>query len=320
MWRTEGRLALLTAAAATVAAVWGCFLPEAERADDDSDGPLTTAGSSGSAVTAGSGGAAGSGGGDAGGGQAGNGGAGPASLEMAATFSGGCASAQSPMFLDFPGEDFTVQFWLRVDTVPKSGEYQHIVWNGGTSATYPGWAIYLAYSAVDRATLSFGTKGGGTPQKASAASSIVEGRLHHVVVTHASGEGKVYVFDATNADAGHALLGESDTLEVGSSERLAFSVGSDFTSDDCNDAYFFKGTLDDLRVYSVAREHGQFNNDFLGPVDCQAESRELLAYWPFDDFAREDELQDSCAGATLQVARRGAVTLDDSPFDSFPPR
>jgi hypothetical protein len=316
MWRTEARLALLTAAAAAVAAVWGCILPEAERGDDASDGPLTTAGSGGTAVTAGGTG----GGAGGGGGQAGDGGAGPASLGKAVTFSGKCAHAEDLTFLDFPALDFTVQFWLQVDTVPyQEAPYQYLVHNGGTSPRFTGWGIYLAYDGVpNKATLSFGTHDRTGQKIVSAENRIVQGNLHHVVVTREGEEGKIFVFDASGGETAHVLANEGDVCDAGSS-TLAFSVGSPFL-EGCQEYLGFHGTIDDLRVYSVAREPGAFGKDFLGPVACQAESPGLVAYWPFDDFAGEGKLPDSCAGVTLLEARRGAATLDDSPFDSFPAR
>jgi hypothetical protein len=162
---------------------------------------------------------------------------------------------------------------------------------------------------ANRATLSFGTNNGSGPRTASAQHSIVEGHLHHVVVTREDDQGMVFVFDAADEAMGHVAAGNSVLWEVGSS-ALAFSVGSDFTGGDCNDQFFFDGTIDDLRVYSGARQPEVFKADFLGPVDCQADPGALLAYWPFDDLAADGGLEHSCAGVTLDVPG-AAVTLED---------
>src|SRR3989344_4828939 len=88
---------------------------------------------------------------------------------------GGAYSSRDNNAFDFSTNDFTIEFWYR--PVITSGTWQMLVYKGGTSASYPGWAVQTKNTSI-----FLGTHDGSVERDASSPNgTLVNGYLYHVV-------------------------------------------------------------------------------------------------------------------------------------------
>jgi hypothetical protein len=132
--------------------------------------------------------------------------------------------------------DFTIQSWIKLDSMPAFGSAILGKATHGPSGIfggpYSGWAFYL----YNDGRLAFG--GAGVWEFTSSAGTLAPGAWYHVAVTR---NGGVYRLYSNGQEVASKEFGNLQT------SATALRIGSTYT-----DALFFDGLIDEVAIYSRA--------------------------------------------------------------------
>ena len=163
----------------------------------------------------------------------------------------------------------TIEAWIFANTV--GGGQQTIVSktgntsNGFVLSTSNGWT-----------SIDFQIKNGGAVTTISAAGIAIENGWHHIAATYQSTTGmKIYVdgvaINQTAITGG--LASNAQQLTIGAQHDGAGSADSDYSN-------FFNGSIDELRIWNIARTEAQINYTKETPLEGNEVG--LAAYYQFN--------------------------------------
>jgi hypothetical protein len=160
----------------------------------------------------------------------------------------------------------SISLWVKVDTIPNQ-QFPSLLLKEGTADFYPTFAIQLnndnGYALKDRFKFGFFFGNGSTNKLLSVQASYVDttykGKWLHIVATYStvSGYQKVYLNGAL-----------SDSTYIGSytsatsNSLLQIGRGTSYGNFSNN---YFKGSLDDIRIYDDALSASQVS-DIYSPI------------------------------------------------------
>ena len=163
----------------------------------------------------------------------------------------------------------TIEAWIFANTV--GGGQQTIVSktgntsNGFVLSTSNGWT-----------SIDFEIKNGGAATTISATGIAIENGWHHIAATYQAATGmKIYVDGvAINQSAiTGGLASNAQQLTIGAQHDGAGSADSDYSN-------FFNGSIDELRIWNIARTEAQINYTKETPLEGNEVG--LAAYYQFN--------------------------------------
>lgn len=191
--------------------------------------------------------------------------------------------------LNLDSGELTIETWLKHDG--GSDEDATIVRNGN------GWRLRFAGSGEER-PVYFQISGSGFDSLTS------NGGIHanewtHLAATYDGNEMKIFIngeLDASrNEDSG--VSGSSQPV------RLGTSAGAD--------SNFFSGQMDEVRLWSTAREATQIENNYTAELDGNEAG--LNGYWRFDSPGESVARGSGQLKGTFELAE-GAALVDNGTF------
>ena len=182
-------------------------------------------------------------------------------------------SVRIPHSSDFKNlSEMTVEFWVKYDS---SEDGQYIIDQFGTSPANTGeWLVR--------------TMGGNTSfyyrwpgeTECTTTTTTTDGDWHHISITKSSGSNFNYYVDGQFDRffyAGHPVV-------FGANVDMYFGSRGNYEQ-------FFRGTLDEMRIWNYARSEEEITNSWNRTVDPS--SAGLLGYWNFDEQINDQNVLDS---------------------------
>lgn len=167
------------------------------------------------------------------------------------------------------GTDWTVEFWLRVDSDTADNLNEVIHLNDGENDIF--WKVRYDTNlagTVNSIRVDFNSEGIEVVNSISI--SVPVGEWFHVAVVFKRSENLV-IYLVNGADLGDDTFGAVAALSVSSLEQIG-TIGK---SANC--------TIDDLRVWDVARTQSQIASNLGAPLANPTGEANLVAYWTFDE-------------------------------------
>jgi hypothetical protein len=161
---------------------------------------------------------------------------------------------------------FTVEAWVKHDpTKPNSGIFAKTV------ASVPDTQFCLMF---DGGNLKLRVKRAiaGTLQDLSVAAAPYENAPHHIAGSYDGQVMRLYVDGLQVA-----------TFDMGAPTAIATGVGACAIGSAFSAGYNFKGLIDEVRVWSVARAAGEIADNMY--LRLTGKERNLVGYWPLDEGA-----------------------------------
>ncbi len=197
-------------------------------------------------------------------------------------FRGSCAVAASAATLSGSDLDFSVAFWLRLDSISIAAlESPVVVWHGGRNASEPGWSVVMSASM-----LSFCVSDATTAKCAAPGYSVKQGHFVHVVATTnhdmqaaASRVLMLYVRDVTAGDTTHTMVGSVTGAANTWVSTSPLSVAGASSGGNCSSATSI--TIDDLRIVSGVVPTSLMGSLETANLACNTAS--FLADFRFDE-------------------------------------
>ncbi len=177
--------------------------------------------------------------------------------------------------------DFTIEFWLRADTI---GTIQQTILSKGRNNYQPGGYAVLLNANGD---LSFGYIHGGGGTSINSGINVSGGSCHHVAIVQKATNILFYldgafVYSHTILTGGNTI--NSDSLQLGS-EVINFGPYFSFR---------FKGLLKDIRIWNYARD--QFDILKYMRKSIASNAIGLVANWSLGDKSKQ-QVKDLSANA-----------------------
>lgn len=148
--------------------------------------------------------------------------------------------------------DFTIESWIKSATsapaVPMILTKRSNGNNGMAFGLFTDGRLYLRLNNVDLLSNS---------------ANLKDGRFHHVAVTRQSGQVRFYV-DGSLVSPASGIANASNAANAGSGGQVY--VGRDNTLGLLNNLTYFKGMIDELRIWSVARTAAALAAGRCGPI------------------------------------------------------
>jgi len=167
--------------------------------------------------------------------------------------------------------DFTLNAWVRIDTLNTS--YGSNILSKHTSGVNDGWSWSITGYASNPAGVVFFGPGGGS---ANAFGTHVLTTGQWCMVTS--------VYSASSQQLSIYVNGVLDNVTSGVATPNSAINATLFIGRDTTNQYFFKGALDELRIYNSALSISsiqQLYNTSANPAN------NLIAYWPFNNSASD---------------------------------
>ncbi len=164
--------------------------------------------------------------------------------------------------INFSG-DFTVEAWVKSTLI--DGAYHVIMDKGWSGSSYPN--IQLEQSTSNQFRLTFEVDSTHS-SNAVGTTTVVSGTWYHVVGTRTSGVAKIYVNGVLEGTGGSAV---GDLTSTGKN----WTIGARRSGSDSVFQHYFKGGIDQIRIFNYARTASQVALDYNrgGPV----------GWWKFDE-------------------------------------
>ena len=163
----------------------------------------------------------------------------------------------------------TIEAWIFANTV--GGGQQTIVSKTGNTSNGFVLSTSNGWSSID-----FEIKNGGAATTISATGIAIENGWHHIAATYQAATGmKIYVDGvAINQRAiTGGLASNAQQLTIGAQHDGAGSADSDYSN-------FFNGSIDELRIWNIARTEAQINYTKETPLEGNEVG--LAAYYQFN--------------------------------------
>ena len=163
----------------------------------------------------------------------------------------------------------TIEAWIFANTV--GGGQQTIVSKTGNTSNGFVLSTSNGWSSID-----FEIKNGGAATTISATGIAIENGWHHIAATYQAATGmKIYVDGvAINQRAiTGGLASNAQQLTIGAQHDGAGSADSDYSN-------FFNGSIDELRIWNIARTDAQINYTKETPLEGNEVG--LAAYYQFN--------------------------------------
>lgn len=221
-----------------------------------------------------------------------NGGMGPQNTESMAAlqFDGVQQSAQT---LDALGLDltdsWTVECWIR-PTNPTGGR-QDLISKWGPAGPLAAYVVWL-----EAGTITAGTHDGSMTTLRTGSAPIMSGLWHHIAVTFQSGTLRIYVNGDLDLDVPSLVISQNGTapLSLGKQDQSQF---------------FYKGTLDEVRIWNVRRSEAQINASMNVQIDPGSSG--LVAYWQMDEGTGDTAVDLTGNGHDMQLGNAAGADAGD---------
>lgn len=166
--------------------------------------------------------------------------------------------------LEVSGNEMTIEFWIKRDR--ESSGRQAVITNETTTGS-AGYGIYLE-SGGEEARLTF-TPSHLSGRHVTTNRGIPAGKWTHVAAVYRDGNTSIYI------------NGELDVHNTSNPVNIG-SPGNDVIlgSNTERNGLFFKGRLDELKIWNRRRSVMEINSDFNRPLWGDEEG--LVGYWRFD--------------------------------------
>jgi hypothetical protein len=190
-----------------------------------------------------------------------------------------------------PGSgSWTVECWVRIDDPARANPIIECA-DGDFS---DGWRLGQTAGGGFR----FEVDGAGGTRQATGALVPAAGTWYHVAGVHDTGAGATYVYVdgvLNGTDAGGPAGAVTPTADL----RMAtFNLTS-----------YLHGTLDEVRVWRVARDTDDFARGMYRKLT--GNEANLVGYWPFDELAGQGLADLSSNGNVGTLGADGGAALDD---------
>ena len=196
----------------------------------------------------------------------------------------GSASARTDSVVTSATDNVALECWVKAD---RNTGTQIILYNGNTGSS--GYGLYLQNTKI-------GILNGGVTYVTSNAVLDV-GKWHHLAATREGGTWKLYVDGAATsvANASAAPNAPNGATAVGSNN----GGGENFA-----------GTIDEARVWNVARTAMQINDN--AKMNLPATTAGLVAYWRLDDGSGTEARNAISSGKSLKLTGAPVPSWVDS--------
>lgn len=173
------------------------------------------------------------------------------------------------VWVDRPvADDFTIEFWFNSTQVAGTNTqwWQGMgLVDGEVSGAYADFGVSLGAG-----TVVFGTGGAGDVSIRSGV--VADGKWHHVAATRVRTNGLMRLY----VDGALAASNTGSTVALSTPAQMRFGCLA-------SGANYYRGLLDEVKIWSVARSQGQIQAGMLetpGRADA-----DLAGYWPFREGA-----------------------------------
>ncbi len=191
--------------------------------------------------------------------------AGPAFLTFSDADGQGYAMAPNNTHTDLSGDWLTIEFWVNMDA--SSDDDAVILSKKVTSsATSNGYMVRTVGGGEERPLLFAPTS--NSNWHVQTRSGIRAGEWTHVSAVYQDGDVYIYLngeLDAENTRSSNSLGSNNNPLILGANQS--------------RNGQFFRGHIDDLRIWSSARNMFDIRADFTGPLN--GDEPGLRVYYPF---------------------------------------
>ncbi len=185
------------------------------------------------------------------------------------TSPGGATKGLDNNVFDFPNTDFTVDFWFKPVITP--GEYQELVYKGGTSIFYPGWSVITLGTQIFLNTHD----GVGVEKNVFSTRTLEANHLYHVVATRSGSTGEIWVLDKSNGETTHTVT-SGTVYSNWNGNNWALTVGASHSG-----GLRAKGPIDEVRIWNKKRIPVEFDADYAQQIACNTAN--LVGYWMMDE-------------------------------------
>lgn len=207
--------------------------------------------------------------------------------------------------------DLTIEMWAKFDSFNTSHGILAAKYGGGSSER-AYWVAYRDEAGTKKFETRISVDGSGVGTTVGNLNyTLTTSQWYHLVFVYKASAGTFDVYVATSTASVHALAGQMSGHNHSIKNSIsAFMLGS--SSGDIP-GVFFDGTMDDVRVWNVARTQAQIDADFK--TELTGTEPNLAAYWTFNGGS----LEDSTANNNDFAAPQGFTQSADVPFDDAPP-
>lgn len=203
--------------------------------------------------------------------------------------------------LSFTGS-FTLEFWVRFESLPGSGDSFSFFeqWNtSGQRSKVIGWNNDAGTHKMFISTSSDGNSGGSiTTGQVTLATPSLDTWYHYGVVYDATaGEAKVFraAECGTHAQEGSTLTGLNTSIHNSTANITMFSPGVNFTT-------YYDGLIDEYRAWSATKSAADL--DAAMNEELVGDETNLQGYWKFNDDANDS----TANGNTLTLVNSPAYS------------
>lgn len=201
--------------------------------------------------------------------------------------------------LSISGSEVTVQFWIKRDR--NSSGTQAVVTNENEIGD-SGYGLYLI-DGGEEARIEF-TPTSSSLRHVTSSSGIRADEWTHVTAVYNDGSAQIYIngeLDAENVNSSRSISSSGNNLTIGSNTE--------------NNAQFFQGELDELRIWNHRRTNTDIQQDFNQVLWGDEEG--LAGYWRFD--ASSDNIVYGQAMRPATSEGTGTVVHDEDGVFPLPP-
>ncbi len=206
----------------------------------------------------------------------------------------------------------TIEMWVKFNSI--DGLYGTLAtkYGGGSNDQRGYWFGYRDDLGNKKFETRISSDGSGTNTSVQTLPYNLEtAAWYHLVFVYTAGAGTVDVYIATPTQSQHTLAGTMSGHQTSIKNTTSkFMLGG---IEGEEPGTWFDGTMDDVRVWNVARTQAQIDADFK--TELTGSEPGLAAYWTFNGGS----LQDLTANNNDFTAPHGFTSSTDVPFDDAPP-
>lgn len=205
----------------------------------------------------------------------------------------------------------TIEMWAKFNSI--DGQYGTLATKYGGGSNQRGyWFGYRDESGNKKFESRISSDGSGPNTSVQTLPyNLDTATWYHLVFVYTAGAGTVDVYIATSTQSQHTLAGTMSGHQASIKDTTSkFMLGG---IEGEEPGTWFDGTMDDVRVWNVARTAAQIDADFK--TELAGNEPGLAAYWTFNGGS----LEDSTANNNDFTAPQGFTQSTDVPFDDAPP-
>lgn len=207
----------------------------------------------------------------------------------------GYAYAPNTPFLDISGDYITIEFWMKMDA---DSEEDAIIMSKKEEDDEgdDGYRIRTVGDGEER-PLRFAPSDWNS-RHITTNTGIRADEWTHIAAVYNDGDAHIYIngeLDASQTNSSRSISSTANALVFGSNNSV--------------NGQFFKGKLDDVRIWSTSRNMFEIQEDFAGPLEGDEDN--LAAYYQFNQESQDVASDITGNGSDINLAQNVATIGPD---------